>query len=164
MNTPNIEKLLVRYYNDELPADQTARVAAWIAASEENRKIAEQVYYICFAAETQEAKAALDTAAALRKVKGRIRTEKWRRMLRQTERAAAVMLLPLVGLSAYLLMQVGYKYNSMVEIRSQRAWSVPSPFPTTRAYGSTPTPTCATLPSLPARSAAWCSTAKATST
>ena len=58
MNTPNIEKLLVRYYNDELPADQTARVAAWIAASEENRKIAEQVYYICFAAETQEAKAA----------------------------------------------------------------------------------------------------------
>ena len=54
MNTPNIEKLLVRYYNDELPADQTARVAAWIAASEENRKIAEQVYYICFAAETQE--------------------------------------------------------------------------------------------------------------
>ena len=59
MNTPNIEKLLVRYYNDELPADQTARVAAWIAASEENRKIAEQVYYICFAAETQEAKAAL---------------------------------------------------------------------------------------------------------
>ena len=88
MNTPNIEKLLVRYYNDELPADQTARVAAWIAASEENRKIAEQVYYICFAAETQEAKAALDTAAALRKVKGRIRTEKWRRMLRQTERAA----------------------------------------------------------------------------
>ena len=118
MNTPNIEKLLVRYYNDELPADQTARVAAWIAASEENRKIAEQVYYICFAAETQEANAALDTAAALRKVKGRIRTEKWRRMLRQTERAAAVMLLPLVGLSAYLLMQVGYKYNSMVEIRS----------------------------------------------
>ena len=104
MNTPNIEKLLVRYYNDELPFDQTARVAAWIAASEENRKIAEQVYYICFAAETQEAKAALDTAAALRKVKGRIRTEKWRRMLRQTERAAAVMLLPLVG--------------SMIEIRS----------------------------------------------
>ena len=49
MNTPNIEKLLVRYYNDELPADQTARVAAWIAASEENRKIAAQVYYICFA-------------------------------------------------------------------------------------------------------------------
>ena len=55
MNTPNIEKLLVRYYNDELPFDQTARVAAWIAASEENRKIAEQVYYICFAAETPEA-------------------------------------------------------------------------------------------------------------
>ena len=107
MNTPNIEKLLVRYYNDELPFDQTARVAAWIAASEENRKIAEQVYYICFAAETQEAKAALDTAGALRKVKGRIRAEKWRRTLRQVERAAAVMLLPLVGLSAYLLMQVG---------------------------------------------------------
>ena len=118
MNTPNIEKLLVRYYNDELPFDQTARVAAWIAASEENRKIAEQVYYICFAAETQEAKAALDTAGALRKVKGRIRAEKWRRTLRQVERAAAVMLLPLVGLSAYLLMHVGYKYNSMVEIRS----------------------------------------------
>ena len=56
MNTPNIEKLLVRYYNDELPFDQTARVAAWIAASEENRKIAEQVYYICFAAETRRRK------------------------------------------------------------------------------------------------------------
>ena len=86
MNTPNIEKLLVRYYNDELPFDQTARVAAWIAASEENRKIAEQVYYICFAAETQEAEAALDTAGALRKVKGRIRAEKWRRTLSITLR------------------------------------------------------------------------------
>ena len=32
MNTPNIEKLLVRYYNDELPFDQTARGAAWIGA------------------------------------------------------------------------------------------------------------------------------------
>lgn len=161
MNTPNIEKLLVRYYNDELPFDQTARVAAWIAASEENRKIAEQVYYICFAAETQEAKAALDTAGALRKVKGRIRAEKWRRTLRQVERAAAVMLLPLVGLSAYLLMQVGYKYNSMVEIRSTTGMVSSVTLPDdTRVWLNSNSYLRYPRQIHRARSAAWCSTGR----
>lgn len=118
MESSNIERLLVRYFNDDLTTEETGRVVAWIAQSDENRKIAEQIYYICFATQAQQADEQIDTAATLRKVKSRIRTAKWQRMIQRIERVAAIMLLPLIGLSAYLLSQSGYDYDTMVEIRS----------------------------------------------
>lgn len=65
------------------------------------------------------------------------------------------MLLPLVGLSAYLLMQVGYKYNSMVEIRSTTGMVSSVTLPDdTRVWLNSNSYRCY-RPSLPARSAAW---------
>lgn len=118
MENNRIESLLIRYYDDDLSAKEIAEVEAWVASSDENRKLAERIYYLCFAADAGEARRRIDTPAALRKVKMRIRAGMHRMWLRRFERAAAVLLLPFIGLSAYLIAQSGFKYNSMVEIRS----------------------------------------------
>ena len=46
-----IESLLVRYYNGELDEKEVQDIKAWIDASAANRKIASEVYHICFAAD-----------------------------------------------------------------------------------------------------------------
>lgn len=118
MEESRIEALLVRYYNGELTAEEVRAVEAWMQASEANRKTAEQVYYLCFAADALEAKRSVDTAAAFGKVRRRIRAMRWRGVLRSVERAAAVLLLPLAGLTAWLLAHSGGEFDPMVEIRS----------------------------------------------
>lgn len=113
-----MEGMLVRYYNGELTAEQTAEVEAWVDRSSANRKTAEQVWYLCFAADALDAKRTTDTGAALRRVRTRIRAEQWRGMLRRAERAAAMLLLPLAALTAWLLSRTGGELDSMIEIRS----------------------------------------------
>lgn len=118
MEETDIEKLLVRYFSEELSPAETDRVAAWIARSEENRKTAEHLYYITLAAEADRMHREVNPAEALSKVHRRIRIDRWHRTMHRLERAAAVLLLPLVVLSFYLLSENLEKSNSMIEIRS----------------------------------------------
>lgn len=118
MKESRIEGLLVRYYNGELGAEQIAEVEAWMRASDANRKTAEQVYYLCFASDALQTKRHIDTAAALDSVRRRIRANRLRGMLRRFERVAAVLLLPLLVLTAWLVARSGSEFDSMVEIRS----------------------------------------------
>lgn len=118
MQESRMEGLLVRYYNGELTVEEIAKVDRWIRASDSNRRIAEQVYYLCFASDALDMKRQVDTAAALDKVRRRIRAARWRSVARSLERAAAILLLPVVGLTAWLLAHTGSEFDSMVEIRS----------------------------------------------
>lgn len=118
MEESRIEGLLVRYYNGDLTAEQIAQVEAWMRSSEQHRKTAEQVWYLCFAADALDARQRTDTAAALRRVRAHIRADRWRGALRRIERVAAVLLLPLAGLCMWLLARSGSEFNPMVEIRS----------------------------------------------
>ncbi|WP_418990937.1 FecR domain-containing protein [Alistipes sp.] len=118
MEENRIEGLLVRYYNGELEQGRIAEVERWMRASAENRRLAEQVYYLCFSVDALQAREQIDTAAALGKVRSRIRTGLWRRALRRFERAAAILLLPLAVVSAWLLARTGGELSTMVEIRS----------------------------------------------
>lgn len=113
-----IERLLIQYYSGDLAIEQIAEVEAWIESSAENRRVAEQIFYLCFSADALVAKQQVDPAAAFRKVHARIRRQNWRRVLRHFERVAAVMLLPLIVLSAFLITNLRSEFNSMVEIRS----------------------------------------------
>lgn len=118
MKECDMEGLLVRFYNGETTAEETARIERWMADADENRKIAEQVYYLCFASDALEARQRIDTPAAFRRVRSRIRRGQWHRLVHRLERVAAVLLLPLVVLSGWLLVHVGRDLNTMVEIRS----------------------------------------------
>lgn len=118
MKECDMEGLLVRFYNGEATADETARVESWMQLSDDNRRIAEQVYYLCFAADALDARQRIDPRSALRRVRSRMRAERWRRGFHRLERVAAVLLLPLVALSGWLLAHFGSELNTMVEIRS----------------------------------------------
>ena len=118
MDLPEIETLLVRYFNNELSSAEAEKVAAWIAGSEEHRKTAEHLYYINLAAEAERLHREIDPAEALRKVHRRIRSDRWHRTFHRLERIAAVLLLPFIVLSLLLASKIAEKNNSMVEIRS----------------------------------------------
>lgn len=118
MKECDMEGLLVRFYNGETTEAETARIEQWMQESDENRKIAEQVYYLCFASDALEARQRIDTPAALRSVRARIRRGEWHRLFHRLERVAAVLLLPLVVLSGWLFVHVGRDLNTMVEIHS----------------------------------------------
>lgn len=118
MEDIQMESLLVRYYNGELSAEEINEVETWMKASAANMKTAEQIYYICFASDALEAKTGIDTEKAFRKVHGRIISGKLRNIFRHVERVAAVMLLPFIGLTAWLLFDMARDFTSSVEIRS----------------------------------------------
>lgn len=113
-----IEGLLVRYYDGTLTADEIAEVEAWIESSEDNRRAAEQIYTLCFAADALEAKQSVDTAAAFARVRRRIRTNRFIHVLHRFERVAAVMLLPLLALSGWLVAEMCGEFETMIEVRS----------------------------------------------
>lgn len=118
MNESNIESMLLRWYNGELTGDEVKEVEAWIGESASNMKIAEQVYYICFATDTLNAKKDIDTASAFKTVRKRIRSKKMHAFFMNMQKAAAILFLPFVCLSMWLLVNVFKDYNSIVEIRS----------------------------------------------
>ncbi len=118
MEESRMEGMLLRYYSGELTAEEIAEVEAWMNLCETNRKVAEQVYYLCFAADALDTRQQIDVAAAFARVRGRIRLGRWRRALARVERVAAVLALPLLTLAAWLLWQFGEELDTMVEIRS----------------------------------------------
>lgn len=101
------ESLLVRYFAGAVSDGERAAVEAWIASDDENRKIAEHIYYITFAADTLDTMRRVDVAAAKRRVHGRIAASRRRRIFGVFQRVAAVLFVPLLAVTAYLLMHGG---------------------------------------------------------
>lgn len=118
MNEAQIESMLIRYYNGELNAGEIKEVESWMNESASNMKIAEQIYYICFASDALQMKKSIDTSAAFRKVRHRIAGRKLREFAGRIQRVAAILLIPFIGLSAWLLVDMAKDFNSMVEVRS----------------------------------------------
>lgn len=118
MDNNNIESLILRYYNDELDAADSLKVETWIQASDENRKIAEQIYYLCFATDALEARSLVNSDKALLLVNRRIAARRWKRTFKGIQRVAAVLALPLIVLSGWLLAQVLGYYSQTVKVTS----------------------------------------------
>lgn len=118
MNESQIESMLFRWYSGELSAEEIKEVESWINESASNMKIAEQVYYICFASDALNTKKSIDTGAAFRKVRHRIAGRKLQMFIQKTQKAAAILLIPFIGLSVWLLLNMTKDLNSMVEIHS----------------------------------------------
>lgn len=111
-----IESLLVRYYNGELDEKEVQDIKAWIDASAANRKIASEVYHICFAADSymMETK----TGEALARTRKRIASGRFRRAVKAIERIAAALLLPVAGLSGWFISEYLDQRDSIIEVRS----------------------------------------------
>ena len=105
------EDILIRYINGMLTEEEAAEVKNWRAASLENEKLLEQVYFTAQVASRLKVMRTVNPDEALSRFKSRIHKKEKRLALRQVlgviQRATAVLFIPVFLLSAYLFIQQG---------------------------------------------------------
>lgn len=101
------ESDLFQYMGHELSAPKRDEVEAWINASEENRKVAEDYHELFLAVTSLRLIKRSAPRKALEKVDRQIRRNRVGRTYSLFQRIAAVLLLPLLCLSGYLLFRSG---------------------------------------------------------
>ena len=95
----NIEHLLPLYFEGRLNADQRNSVENWMHESEENRKIFLDMADIYSTMDKLTISHCVDTEAAWRKVRSRMRRQQIRTAWRVMERIAAILLIPVLMVS-----------------------------------------------------------------
>lgn len=101
MNTNNeyiMEELLVRYCEGKVSEEEATYVKRWMKASDENRRIAQRINRLCLAADTLELEDTLDVTRAFEKVRRHKNTKRIHTAGRWIQRAAAVLLIPVLAL------------------------------------------------------------------
>ena len=95
----NIEQRLIEYYEGRLEGTAYDEVKTWIVSSKENRRMARRVYSLLLAVDVHQVCKEIDAEKALKKVKDRKIVQKksiswwgW------GQRAAAILILPLIGI------------------------------------------------------------------
>ena len=99
------ESTLAAYFNGKLPLPEQKEVEAWIGQSEENRKIARDVRFICQAADTLDCIRQVDSQAALKKTKAKIRKRNNVSWLIRLQQVAAILAIPLLMTTLYLTLK-----------------------------------------------------------
>lgn len=99
------ESTLAAYFNGKLPLPEQKEVEAWIGQSEENRKIARDVRFICQADDTLDSIRQVDSQAALKKTKAKIRKRNNVSWLIRLQQVAAILAIPLLMATLYLTLK-----------------------------------------------------------
>lgn len=117
MEDHEIEQKLFDYAEGILSEDQSRKVEEWICSSDEHRKIAESVFALEQITSRMQVLSSTDMEEALKINRARIARRKRRGIVRMAQRAALVLLLPLVGALAFFAANYfGNDDSSMVEI------------------------------------------------
>ena len=119
--TCDYDTMLVRWYNGELSADEIDTLAAWLREDKENRLHAQEIYDICFAADTAGAPSRFDAEAALKKTQSRISAARSQNILKFARNLAAALLIPVVLSAGVLLYRLSGQRETepgMVQLRT----------------------------------------------
>lgn len=103
MENRNIEELLLRFYTGEATVAEKEAIEEWLLQSEENRTIADDIYYIYLAADTLSTLQTIDAKADLKVVKKKIRKKQARSWFNWMQRIAAALFIPLLIGTCYLV-------------------------------------------------------------
>lgn len=121
METIN-EEILLQYIDGMLTANDAAAVEEWLAASPENEKLLEQLYFTREVVSRVRVMQSVDPEQSLRRFKAQVhkldKKVRLRRMIGLAQRVAAVLFVPLLVLAAFFWMQGGKKEVRMVEVRT----------------------------------------------
>ncbi len=116
------EYILIRYIDGTLPDDERSQVDDWVAASPENTKLLEQVYFTLQVTDRVRVMESVDPEMALVRFKSKVRKQNKKvslhRSLQMLQRVAAVLFIPVLIMSAYFFMQMGQERVRMVEVRT----------------------------------------------
>ncbi len=99
------ETALLKYFSGGISSKEIEAVEEWLESSEENRKIAEEVYHIYYSTETLHKMQAVDVSRAYDKVNEKINIRRRSIFLNRLRRVAALLFLPLFLFTLYLLLK-----------------------------------------------------------
>lgn len=115
-----IEDLLLQYYEGVTTEEKTAWVEEWLEASEENRKLGQQIQLIALAANVSLVSSKIDIGRALSNVHRKMDKNKGRnryqRLFRRMQQAAAILFVPLVILWTILYTRTESREVRMMEV------------------------------------------------
>lgn len=105
-NKTNInESDLLGYFSDTISIEERKRVEEWISLSEENRKMAEEIYYIYFVTDTHKTLELIDSKAVLTEVNRKINKRQTVSMFLWVQRVAAVLFVPFFLSTLYYIVK-----------------------------------------------------------
>lgn len=100
-NNKIIDSLLLRYFEGTTSAQEKDEVEQWITESEENKKAAKDIYFLYIACDAATIISTTDSNLALKQVNNKIKTIKFKAFLQKFQQAAAILLIPLIGVLCY---------------------------------------------------------------
>lgn len=116
------ENILLKYLDGTQTESEQAEVEEWLAASPENEKVLEQLYFTLQVTNRLHVMESVNPELSLIRFKSRIQKQNKKVSLYRTwsvmQKVAAVLFIPVLVLSAYLFMQVGEKQVRMIEVRT----------------------------------------------
>ena len=119
------EDILIRYIDGMLTEEEAVEVKNWRAASLENEKLLEQVYFTAQVASRLKVMRTVNPDEALSRFKSRIHKKEKRLALRQVlgviQRAAAVLFIPVFLLSALFVHTAGSRERAYAS-RTHESW------------------------------------------
>lgn len=118
-HTPSIESLLCRYCAGTATAEERSQVEDWILQSEENQKIARQLYHLYLATDTCLTLRDTDTEKALRKVRKKMKSPRIHPWWEPVQRIAAILLIPLALAYCISYFKSDVPSAQLVEIRTR---------------------------------------------
>lgn len=118
-HTPTIDSLLCRYCAGNATAEERLQVEDWMLQSEDNQKIARQIYHLYLATDTFQTLRNTDTEKALRKVRKKMKPTRRHPLWEQSQRIAAILLIPLAIAYCISYFKSDIPSSQLVEIRTQ---------------------------------------------
>lgn len=112
------EASLIRYFSGEITGSDAKHIEEWISFSEENKELAKHIYYIYFASETVKTIEQTDSKKALLNLKKKMRRQKHIYRLKQVQRIAAIISIPLLLATIYLFINQFSSDNRYIEVRT----------------------------------------------
>ena len=116
------EDLLVRYLQGECTSEESVTVEAWESQSDDNKKTLEQLYFILQASDRLQNMNAASPESALLNLKQKISSRRYsslfHKILMVTQRIAAVLFIPILILTGYLILQDYNNTQRYVEVKT----------------------------------------------
>ena len=110
------ETLIIRFFSDEVTSEERKAVNSWLLESDENRRVAERIYYIMYAGNTVRVMRSINARAALRTTWKLIRKRSRHIQTMWFQRAAAVACLCLFSAIVYLQLRNNTHHNVLAAV------------------------------------------------